>query len=38
MDYVIRMTYDISLCHPNDNEILILSHPDDLVIDSISSG
>ena len=39
MQDVIRMTYDIALCHPDEIiKIWSLSHPDDLAIPSISSG
>ena len=39
MQDVIRMTYDVALCHPNEiTKIWSLSHPDDLAIPSISSG
>ena len=39
MQDVIRMTYDVALCHPDEiTKIWSLSHPDDLAIPSISSG
>ena len=39
MEDVIRMTYDVALCHPDEiTEIWSLSHPDDLAVPSISSG
>ena len=39
MQDVIRMTYDVALCHPDEiTKIRSLSHPDDLAIPSISSG
>ena len=39
MQDVIRMTYDVALCHPDEiTKIWSLSHPDDLDIPSISSG
>ena len=39
MQDVIRMTYDVALCHPDAiTKIWSLSHPDDLAITSISSG
>ena len=39
MQDVIRMTYDVALCHLDEiTKIWSLSHPDDLVIPSISSG
>ena len=39
MQDVIRMTYNVSLCHPDEiTKIWYLSHPDDLAIPSISSG
>ena len=39
MQDVIRMTYDVALCHPDEiTRIWSLSHPDDLAIHSISSG
>ena len=39
MQDVIRMTYDVALCHPDEIiKIWSLSHPDDLAISSISSG
>ena len=39
MQDVIRMTYDVALCHPDEiTKIWFLSHPDDLAIASISSG
>ena len=39
MQDVIRMTYDVALCHPDEiTKIWSLNHPDDLAIPSISSG
>ena len=39
MQDVIRMTYDVALCHPDEiTKIWSLSHPDELAIPSISSG
>ena len=39
MQDVIRMTYDVALCHPDEiTKMWSLSHPDDLAIPSISSG
>ena len=39
MQDVIRMTYDVALCHPDEiTKIWSLSHPVDLAIPSISSG
>ena len=39
MQDVIRMTYDVALCHPDEiTKIWSLSHPDDLGIPNISSG
>ena len=39
MQDVIRMPYDVALCHPDEiTKIWSLSHPDDLAIPSISSG
>ena len=39
MQDVIRMTYDVALCHPDEiTKIWSQSHPDDLAIPSISSG
>ena len=39
MQDIIRMTYDVALCHPDEiTKIWSLSHPDDLAIPSISSG
>ena len=39
MQDVIRMTYDVALCHPDEiTKLWSLSHPDDLAIPSISSG
>ena len=38
MQDVMRMTYDVALCHPDEiTKIWSLSHPDDLAIPSISS-
>ena len=39
MQDVIRMTYDVASCHPDEiTKIISLSHPDDLAIPSNSSG
>ena len=39
MQDVIRMTYDVALCHPDEiTKIWSISHPDELAIPSISSG
>ena len=39
MQNVIRVTYDVALCYPDEiTKIWSLSHPDDLAIPSISSG
>ena len=39
MQDVIRITYDVALCHPDKiTKIWSLSHPDNLAIPSISSG
>ena len=39
MQDVIRMTYDVALCHPDETtKVWSLSLPDDLAIPSISSG